>query len=175
MENQKKTLLTRDIVARDLSDRNKERFRDNSMFLAVWLLAIPIAFGIGYLISTASSDHPWLSVTLSLVFTVPFWFPIISILISLLRAVAERRKINNGEFDIVRRGLAYKSEEYRGRFGSRGGHLEYYIHFKGFKKYASRADYTSAGDVYYIVHYKNNDKIELLYSADNYECECASK
>jgi len=174
MENQKKTLLTRDIVARDMRKLNEERIHGDVSFLLLGLLASPIFVGLVYLICSMQ-ELVWLKVIFLVMIVAPLVFPLLNEIFSLFKDFRDRKRIARGEFDIVKRGLAYKSEEYRTRYGSRGGHLEHYMHFKGFKKYASRADYASAGDVYYIVHYKNNDKIELLYAADKYECECVSK
>ena len=71
-----------------------------------------------------------------------------------------------GDFDIVTRDVSYKSEEMVQR------RLENYLHFCEFNKISvghTTFQLASAGDTFYIVHYKAKKDIKLLYSAKMYE------
>ena len=81
-------------------------------------------------------------------------------------ALCERKMLARGDFDIVTRDVSYKSEEMVHR------HLEKYLHFCEFNKISvghTTFQLASAGDTFYIVHYKAKKDIKLLYSAKMYE------
>ena len=87
-------------------------------------------------------------------------------LILLVRALLERKTLLRGEFDIVTREVLYKREKRVQR------HTEECLKFDDFKEISvthTAYELASAGDAFYIVHYKAKKRIKLLYSARAYD------
>ena len=84
--------------------------------------------------------------------------------------ISSRRSVKRGESEVSIEALSYKAEEAEG--DGRSWRLVRYFYFPSFSKTAvgnTEFQLASNGDEFYIVHYKGEDRAELLYSLKRYE------
>ena len=166
MKKQTKNVITREFVEKELRFYNRADIRANIHLLGVCSVAfLPFTLLIIYGVLSEFEGvllQIILSVFLGGIISSPIWVT----LILLVRALLERKMLLRGEFDIVTRELLYKREKMVHR------HIEECLKFEGFKEIAvtpTAYELASAGDAFYIVHYKAKKRIKLLYSARAYD------
>ena len=166
MEKQTKSRITREEVAKELRACNATSRRSGLILCGAGsLLCIPLTVGLVYGI-WSWEQSVWLKILWTVLIggmtSAPVWVGVIS----LREDFAERKWLQNGEFVIVTRTLSYKSEKYINR------HIEEYLHFADFREISvehTLFQLASNGDEFYLVHYKNQKKIQWLYPAKMYE------
>lgn len=166
MENQTKNIITREFIQKELRFSNKADtsatvvlgFVLSLVFVPLTVCVVHIM--INYIASKALGSF------LAVLFGVPMSAPVIILFISLLGCLAERRRLSNGDFEILVLPLEYKREVFVHR------HTENSLFFKDFKRISvdsTEYELASQGDKYYIVRYNNKNIIELLYPLKMYE------
>ena len=168
MKKQTKNIITREWIEKELRFYNTADIKSRLVLCGVFtviLLPITIALIYGILLSL---DNVLVKIVLSIfmgaITSSPIWLSFLLI----QNAFCERKMLARGNFDIVTCDVSYKSEEMVHR------HMEEYLHFSGFNKISvghTTFQLTSAGDTFYIVHYKDKKDIKLLYSAKMYEIQ----
>lgn len=166
MEKKTKNVITRDFIGKELRFYNTADIRSTVVLCgALSLLFVPITIGAVYGFF-ALLENIWLKILLSVfvggLTSAPIWIN----LLSLKASLAERKLLQNGEFDIVVCEVQYKDEKLVHR------HTEKFLHFNGFKEISVgnvNYDLVSQGDEFYIVHYKEHTSIKLLYSLKMYD------
>lgn len=167
MKKETKNIITREFIEKELRFFNTADIRSTLVLCAIFLflaaiIIIPSFFGIfGENVSLA------LRILLFLLVAIPTSAPFFICLFSLAISLKERKKLQRGDFEIVTRQLLYKSEELRNCNST----VEL-LHFSGFDKVSSGHtvfQLASAGDEFYIVHYKGKSTIKLFYPAAMYE------
>lgn len=167
MEKQTKNIITRELIEKELRFYNTADIKSALVMLGpVSLFFLPITVGFMYgILSSIKIENILFKVVLALLVGSITSSPIWLYLVSLRTALAERRLLLRGEFDVVVREVLYKSEKIVHR------HTEEFLHFNDFKEIS--VDHTtfqlaSQGDIFYIVHYKSKNYIKLLYSDKMY-------
>ena len=166
MEKQTKNIITRDFVEKELRFYNTADIRYALVVCgALSLLFVPLIIvcvcGFFSLFETL-----WLKIILSVLFGGFISAPVWGTLLSLIGSLKERKLLKNGHFNIVVCEVQYKDEKPVQR------HTEKFLHFYGFKEISVENvnyDLVSQRDEFYIVHYKGDTNIKLLYSLKMYE------
>ena len=168
MEKQTKNIITRDFIEKELRFYNTADIKSRLVLCSIFtVILLPITITSIYMISGAF-DNTLAEIILSIVIGGIISSPIWGLLLVIISALYERRMLARGDFDIVTREVSYKSEELVHR------HLEECLHFRGFNKISvghTTFQLASAGDTFYIVHYKAKKDIKLLYAAKMYELQ----
>ena len=168
MPRQTKNVITRAFIEKELRFYNTADIKSALVSFGVLTpIFLPITIGITYGILSFLKNvliKIVLSVMVGGLTSVPIWIN----LLALFRALSERNLLIRGDVDIVTRDVSYKSEQLIHR------HIEEYLHFHDFKEVS--VEHTvfllaSAGDTFYIVHYKAKKDIKLLYSTKMYELQ----
>ena len=166
MTKETKNIITREFIEKGLRFYNTADIKSSLVLCGVGsLFFLPITVGV---ICGMFSlfENILMKITFSVIVggivSAPIWIN----LLGLMHALSERKLLVGGYFDIVSRDVLYKSEKRVHR------HLESYLHFSDFKETSvghTIFQLTSAGDTFYIVHYKAKKYIKLLYSAKMYD------
>ena len=160
MEKQTKNIITRQWVKKELLFYNTATLKHTAVGLAVIILI----FGFISLLLSAFSRKGGIVVGLF------GGIPLIAILIVQIRLFKERKQLQNGAFEIVTRPLLYKDEKMVG--SGRNRRLQEMLHFEGFDEvWANHTEYqlSSMNDEFYIVHYKDSKKAEMVFPLKMYE------
>jgi len=160
MENQTKNVITREWVEKELRFYNTAGLK----YATVGFAAVLLVFGVFSLFALAFSYE------MAIVSCLFGCIPMVAILIVLIRHIKERKKLKNGELEIVIRPLLYKDEKLV-RSG-RNHKMQEMFHFDGFDEvWANHTEYQLAGmdDEFYIVHYKGSKKAEMVFPLKMYE------
>ena len=172
MEKHTYNIITRDELRKELLFYNKADICSSLVLLGVVsVFCIPLTLFLVFGVSMPFESvlfNTVFSVIIGLISSSPIWL----MLYVLVSALIERKRLTCDEFDVVTRELSYKSDQLVRR--GRHMHVEELLHFSDFKP--TSVDHTafqlaSAGDVYYIVHYKGKDEIKLLYSTKMYKLQ----
>ena len=166
MSKQTKNIITKESIADDLLFYTTADIRVSLVCGGVSsLIGIPFIS----LLATAfkpTDGHPISFIFYGLVLLIFSLLLILCPFTPILISLKERKRIRNGEFEIVVLPLRYKSEVYRNR------HFELRLHFDNFKEYeVSATEYAlaSAKQEYYIVHYRNSKRIRKIFATERYE------
>jgi hypothetical protein len=166
MEKQAKNIITREFIEKELRFYNTADIKSTLVFCGAFALVfLPLTVGIIYGILSLLENmliKIVLSVILGGITSAPIWLT----LLGLRSALSERKLLICGDFDIVTRDVSYKSEKVVHR------HMEEYLHFRDFNEISvghTIFQLASAGDMFYIIHYKAIKDIKLLYSTKMYE------
>ena len=166
MQRETKNVITRETVAIDLRSSNAKRMKF-ALYLgfAIWvpigLCAVVIMFSRDYLSAQIKS--------IALMIFVLSFFAYV-----LITSLSNMIKLKRGEFEIVVRRVINKKEKlYYGRHYY-GLHIKVkeFLYFNDFNKTSVKHtmyQLASYGDEFYIVHYRGEKKIELLYPCKMYE------
>ena len=166
MEKQTKNLITRKSVEKELRLQNTAALRSALVLtVALSLVIVPLAIGLAYGASTLFRNA--VLKVLAAVFvggltSAPVWLGLLSVGASLW----ERGRLRNGQFDVTVCEVQYKHERVVRR------HTEKVLRLYGFKETAVgnvNYDLVSQGDAFYVVHYKGDTTVRLLYSLKMYE------
>ena len=166
MNKQTKNVITLEYITEELRFQNRAAIKSARLSVGVIaLICIPIAAKIVYEICI-SIDSLAVKILLSVIVGTILCAPIGGMLWLLRRVLTEKGMIDRGEFDIVTRDVLYKEERVVQR------HTEKYLCFGdlddvlvGDTVYAL----ADKGDNFYIVHYKNSTRVNLLYSTKTHE------
>ena len=170
MEKQTKNIITCEWIKKELRFYNtadiKSRLALCGIFTVIFLpITIALIYGI-----LVSFDNVLVKIVLSIfmggITSSPIWL----FFLLIQNALRERKMLARGDFDIVTCDVSYKSEE----IDRRRRHMEEYLYFSGFNKKSvghTTFQLTSAGDTFYIVHYKDKKDIKLFYSTKMYELQ----
>ena len=166
MEKQTKNIITRKFVEKELWFYNTADIRSSLVFCAgLSLVFVPMTLLMVYAVCSEVRSL-WIKILLIIlcapIISAPLWINSISFFI----AIAERKMLKKGEFDIVARELLYKCENTYHR------HTLKMLNFDGFKGIAVSNVYyelSAKGDIFYIVHYRNKNIIKLFYYSKIYE------
>ncbi len=166
MEKQMKNVIAREFIEKELRFYNTADIRSTlGLCGGLSLLFVPLTIGVVYGFF-ALLENIWLKILLSVLVGALISAPIWVNLLSLKTSLAERKLLQNGDFDIEVCKVQYKDEKPVQR------HTEKFLHFDGFKEVSVgnvNYDLVSQGDEFYIVHYKGNTTIKLLYSLKMYD------
>ncbi|MBO5939116.1 MAG: hypothetical protein J6Q82_06420 [Clostridia bacterium] len=166
MEKQTKNIITRSFVKDQLRFYNTADIR-STLILCVALSVFFLPLTIASIWATVTLlKNIFLKIILSILVGALLSAPIWSNLPSLYRSLNERKLLNNDDFDIVTRTVLYKSEKMVYR------HMGKFLHFQGFNEIAVNYtifQQTTEGDAFYIVHYRTQKNIKLLYFSKMYE------
>ena len=166
MEKQTRNVITRKSVEKELRFYNTADIK-SSLVLGggLSLVFLPLTVGIVYGICSSYQNiliEVALSVLCGSITSSPVWISLLGV----CRALFEKKRLLRGDFDIVACDVSYKSEKMVKR------HMEEYLHFGNFNAISvghTVYQLASAGDTFYIVHYKGKKDIKLFYSAKMYE------
>ena len=166
MKKETKNIITREFIEKELRFFNTAETRSTvALCCSLSLILWPLTIGAIYILC-AFFESIWLRLLLSVLVTaiinaallINFWK---------LRNLRKLKKaLDRGEFDIVTRKVITKSE----RMDSHS--TNEFLHFNDLKEVAvghTVFQLACEGDEFYIVYYKNQDSIELLYPAAMYE------
>jgi len=167
-QSKRKILITRDFAEKELRLYNSADIKSTLVLCGIFtLFFLPLTVGVIYGILSVF-ENPLFKIVLSVIMggitSSPIWLN----LLRLFCALSERKLLVCGDFDIATRDVSYKSEKMVHR------HMEEYLHFCDFNKISvehSIFQLSSAGDTFYIVHYKAKKDIKLLYSTKMYELQ----
>ena len=164
MEKQTKNILTRAFVEKELRFYNKADIRGTILVgLALALIFVPIVLIVLSFVDASSLPQRLFMQALTVFgLGLPVWVYAYSLCCHLV----VKRRLNRGEFEIVRRKVTYKSEKIVHR------HTETFLSFEGFRDISvdsTTNNLTSPGDVFFIVRYQNENRIRLLYPEKMYE------
>lgn len=165
MEKQTKNVITREFIETELRFYNTASIRLTLILCgALSLIFVPLTIGVVYGFFSLLKNI-WLKIVLSVLVggltSAPIWIN----LLSLKTSLAERKLLQNGDYNIAVCEVQYKDEKTVQR------HTEKFLHFVGFKEVSVgnvHYDLTSQGDEFYIVHYKGFTEIKLIYSLKMY-------
>lgn len=165
MEKQTKNIITREWIEKELRFYNTADIKSRLVLCSVFtVIFLPITIALVYGI-TKSFNIVLAEIVLSIFIGGITSSPIWGFFLLIRNALCERKMLARGEFDIVTCDVSYKSQEMVHR------HMEEYLHFCGFNKISvghTTFQLASAGDTFYIVHYKGKKDIKLFYSAKMY-------
>ena len=166
MEKQTKNQINRAFVEKELRFYNTADIRCSLVLCAAWsLIFLPITWLCVWYTLT-QIDNPLLKIAMFSVGTVIFSSPIWLNILMLVKCLLERKKLKNGEFDVVVRRVISKDEKIVHR------HMEEFLTFDGFAELSvghTTYELATYGDVFYLVHYCGKNKIKLLYPEKMYE------
>ncbi|MBR2479041.1 MAG: hypothetical protein IKB47_01380 [Clostridia bacterium] len=151
MQKQTKNIITRDYIEKELRFYNTADIKSSLVLCGVFaLIFLPLTVGVIYGI-LSMFENTLIKIILSVIMggitSAPIWLNFLG----LLCALSERNLLVCGDFDIVTRDVSYKSEEMVHR------RMVEYLHFCEFNKISvghTIFQLSSAGDTFYIVHYK---------------------
>ena len=166
MEKQKRNVITREWVEKELRFYNRADLRHGLLLFSVCsVIFIPLTVLLVYGFSTDMDTligKIFMTAFVGIVISAPVWAKGIS----LWRILKERILLRRGEFHVVTRPLLYKRQELVGR------HTEYFLFFKDFKRASvdsTNYELAERDDEFYLVYYGTRKLILLLYSAKRYE------
>ena len=166
MAKQTKNIITLEWVAEELRFQNQAAIKSALVLIGAFaLFCLPITAGIVYGICNVIEGlaiKTVLSVTVGAILCAP----VFAMASALCGAIAEKGMIDRGEFEIVTRDVLYKEEKVVRR------HTEKYLCFGDLDDVlVGETVYALAekGDNFYIVHYKNSTRINLLYSTKTHQ------
>lgn len=166
MNKQTKNIITHEYITEELRFQNSAAIRFALVLCGGFALVfLPLTVGIIYGIFKYIDRLP-LEIILSAIIGGITSAPVWCMIFSLRQALTEKKMLDRGEFEIVTRDVLYKEEKVVQR------HTEKYLCFGdlddvlvGDTVYAL----ADKGDNFYIVHYKNCTRINLLYSTKTHE------
>ena len=165
MEKQKKNIITRKDVSKELCFYNKADIRYSLVLCCVFFICFVLLFGLTLGI-LSDLESLMLKIIFAFIFGILELVPTFMAALPLRKAVAEKKMLSNDEFDIVTQVVSHKSEKFTRRY------VRKFLHFAGFKSAAvnnTTFQLSSLGDEFYIVYYKGNSSIKLLYPLKMYE------
>ena len=167
MENETKNTITREFVEEELRFYNKEDIRSNLAHFGLFGAPLLLILFAGVCAVFANVESIWVGLLLCCLICAIMIFLIKKMLFpSLINALKEKKALDRGDFVIVTRRVTKKSTktEYNKSL--------FFLHFDGFKEkevWQNVFMLTSEGDEFYIVHYKKQDAIKLMYPAKTHE------
>ena len=166
MEKQTKNVITREFIEKELCFYNSADVRSAfTLCVGLSLLFVPLTVVIVYGLCHLLQSVFWkivLSILIGILTSAPVWVNILS----LAKRLKERKLLRNGDFVISVCRVQYKDEK------AVQQHTEKFLHFVGFKEISVGNvifDLTANGDEFYVIHYKGNTTIKLLYSLKTHE------
>ena len=161
-----KSIISREWVEKELRFYNGADIKSSLVVCSIiTVIFLPLTIGLTYGILILVKNL-LIKIVSALVFLAIMCLPIGINAAMLCTALAERKLLLRGEFDIVTRDVLYKSEKLVNR------HTEEILHFQSFDEISvgsTTFQIAKQGDLFYIVHYRTKKKIRLLYSAKMYE------
>ena len=164
MQRETKNVITRETVAIDLRSSNAKRMKfvlylGFAMWAPIGLCAVVIMLSRDYLSAQIKSIA-------LMIFVLSFLADV------LITSLSNMIKLKRGEFEIVVRRVINKKEKISyGRHVGRNK-IKECLYFNDFNKISVKHtmyQLASYGDEFYIVHYRGEKKIELLYPCKMYE------
>ena len=169
MEKQTKNIITKDSIKSELTFYNKADIK-SSIVSGIGMLPLfggMTAFAVIAIWNYV--DHTAVKTLLAFMLGILFASPIIIKLYQLDGALAEKKKIEQEGFEIAIRDVRYKCKI---GFGRSECNL---ICFDDFGEVAvdnTNYELASEGDRFYIVHYKGQYSMRLMYSCKTHELKC---
>ena len=170
MAKETKNILTRQLVEKELRFYNTADIRSSVLLIACLtplfggLAAIMTAGVLGLI------DHIGVRIFLLILILPTMTAPIWINLLSLISSLKEKRMLDKGEFEIVKKQLNHKSQKTENRHNHR--HIRYYFHFIGFmdrRVDKSTYDMTAEDEGFYLVHLTSKYYIKLFYPESRYD------
>lgn len=166
MKKETKNIITREFIEKELRFFNTAETRSTiglcgSLSLFLLPLTLVAIYVICYII-----ENIWLRLLLSALAAMFINAALLVNAWKLRNLMKDKKALERGEFDIVTRKVITKSE----RMDSHS--TNEFLHFNDLKEVAvghTVFQLACEGDEFYIVYYKNQDSIELLYPAVMYE------
>ena len=169
MENQKRNIITRKQIEEEFLFSNTASIKHTAVCLAAVTLAVGVVSAI--FLSFLPSGFLWLDVVIWVFFVGIGGAPVWAISVMLIKMLMERKKLKNGELEIVVRPLIYKDEKlvrgYTGRPRSQA-----MFQFGDFcDVWADPTHYQlcTMGDEFYIFYYKGSKKAKLVFPLKLYD------
>jgi hypothetical protein len=176
---QTKNPIDRQMIERELYEINRSETGIAAISLAVvTVMFVALAAALSWF-TAIICDNSVLRLILMIMICSLCLVPSAVFLVSLIRALSEKKLLRNRAIEIVMCELLHKDERLSVRLrANRPNMLNLYarqqFYFSGFTPREVAGDtyqLGAVGDEYYIVHYKGKDRIKLLYSAKMYECK----
>ena len=168
MSKQTKEILTRDLIEKKLRSYNKADIRASATRLAC-IAPFCILFLAIFLGLTLSLADGWVTALLfGILFGLLYLAPVLAFAYVLFAALAEKKLLDQGAFDISLYTVAYKSEITKRR------HTVKTLHFVG-SDMAVAVDNTTyqmaaEGDTFYLVSYRfKKPRVKLTYASKTCE------
>lgn len=169
MKKEIKNIITRDLIKNELVFYNSADIRSTVvLILLIALACVPVTFYISFFVSW-DGEGRWLEIILFVIVCVIINLPLCGLLWGLKGCLKTRKKLKKDEFNIVICKVQYKDEKIVYPYSKRFQKL---LHFEGFKQCVVSNfyfEFFSPGDEFYIVHYKNDKNIEMLYPVKLYD------
>lgn len=166
MEKHTKNILTREFIFKELSFYNTADIRYNTVLtISLSILLLPFSVLIYHGFNELCENN-----ILSIVMSLFMCSPVLYLIYEFYPLLRQRKKIKNGEFEIVKRKVLHKRE--KAVIFKHSMRLDRIIRFEGFKELTvggSIYEMTDSGEEFYIVRYQNEKKVRLFYSAKRYE------
>ena len=166
MAKETKNILTRQLVEKELRFYNKADIRSSALLIAC---LTPLFGGLAALMTVGVLgliDHIGLRIFLLILILPTMTAPIWINLLSLISGLKEKRMLDKGEFEIVKKQLNHRSQRTEHR------HIRYYFHFIGFEDRQvdkSTYDMTAEDEGFYLVHLTSKYYIKLFYPESRYD------
>lgn len=160
MKKETKNILTREWVANELLAVNKEHLFTMYTFGSFCFIFFSLL--------TALAISTTLSLPYKIAGGIVFGSIPLLLILDLIHLLVQRMLITHGDFEITTEALLYKSKNP----WARRHEYDDVLHFRNFRKFGVHiTSYTLAtpGDTYYVVHYKNSNRILKIYPTKAYE------
>lgn len=170
MEKQKKQIITRKQIEKDLLFNNTASIKHTAVCLAAVTLALGVVSAV-FLFLFLPTGFLWLDVIIWVFFVGIIGAPIWAISIMLIKTLIERKHLKNGELEIVIRPLLYKDEKLVRGYTLRP-RTQKMLQFGDFEDVWADPNYyqlCTMDDEFYIVHYKGSKKAEIVFPLKMYE------
>lgn len=183
MAKQTKNIITRDEIKNTLLTENGKKLRFH-LIIGILLFLFFLPLNIWLLIMTWSLNNSiFIRLLLALLDIVVLDALFIVDMIVLVNVIIKRKKIERDEFDISIRSLIYKDDTVYRPFkiqrllkfsitNSITSKISKNLHFSDFdaeEVSGTTYDLASNGDDFYIVHFKGEKEVELIYPAKMYD------
>ena len=169
MGKQIKNIITRESIEKELLFNNTASLKHT----AVCLAAVTIAVGgvSAVFLSLLPSGYLWLDIIIWIFFIGVGGAPVWAISVMLIKMLMERKKLKNGELEIVVRPLLYKDEKlvrgYTGRPRSQA--MFQFGDFKDVWADSTHYQLSTMGDEFYIFYYRGSKKAKLVFPLKLYD------
>ena len=166
MENETKSILTRELVEEELRFYNKEDFRSSLAPCALFGLPVFLIVFACFCAIFAIVESIWARLLLYCLLCTVLSIPAKKTFLPLIKNWKEKKALERGDFCIVTRKLTKKSVNTNNHKSTE------LLHFSGFKEIEAWHEvFANAheGDEFYLVHYRKQNSVKLAYPAKMYE------
>lgn len=170
MGKQIKNIITRKTIEEYLISENIKNRKHSALIfcLVAFALGIVCAVLLSFAFVADSILGTCILVVFALIATVPAWV----LLPPFIKDLKEYQHLKNGDMEIVTLPLLYETEETCYTRKTRIEYTQHKFHFEGFDAFLASPEQSkrfTRGDEFYIVYYKGNKKVRLMYSFAFYE------